>query len=184
VNLSEPRETALYESVYADVLTQVCSATCSPFKLIFFVYLNNPQHVNLHDLVLRVHHDRLAAMPSEHAALFPYFEGYCGSPISAFALSQQQRGAVHNVVGSHCHRVLAANLRQPRITHYLCRQPAPLIDELTSLSLTEQQVLHSLVDGKGITEYEHIGLLEFCRGCQRMFAASALRAHILTCSQN
>jgi hypothetical protein len=26
--------------------------------------------------------------------------------------------------------------------------------------------------------------LEFCGGCQRMFAASALRAHILTCSQN
>jgi hypothetical protein len=165
------------------------------------VYLNNPQHVNLRDLVLRVHHDRLAAMPGEHAALFPYFEGYCGSPVSAFALSQQ-RGAVHNVVGSYRRRVsgkpmqisiiidtsansiVAANLRQPRITHYLRRQPAPLIDELASLSLTEQQVLHSLVDGKGITQYEHIGLLEFCGGCQRMFAASALRAHILTCSQN
>jgi hypothetical protein len=164
------------------------------------VYLNHSQHVDLRDLVLRVHHDRLAAMPGGRAELFPYFEGYCGSPNSALALSQQ-RGAVRNVASYHrrvsgkpfkisivvntsANSIVAANLSQQRITRYLRRRPAPLVDELASLSLTEQRVLNSLVDGKGITEYEHIGLLEFCGGCQRMFAASALRAHILTCSQN
>ncbi|KAG2137942.1 hypothetical protein DEU56DRAFT_912581 [Suillus clintonianus] len=178
LNLSEARETALHESVYTDVLTRV--------------YLDHPQLMNLRDLVLRVHRDRLAATPSGHAELFPYFEGYCGTPSSALALSQQG-GAVRNI-SSYRRRVSAANMRQQRITHFVHRRSAPLTsapvdaphiaDELASLSLTEQEVLHSLADGKGITKYEHIGLLELCGGCQRMFAASALRAHILTCSQN
>jgi hypothetical protein len=35
----------------------------------FLVYLNHPRLVNLRDLVLRVHRDRLIAMPSEHPHL-------------------------------------------------------------------------------------------------------------------
>ncbi|KAG1813427.1 hypothetical protein DFJ58DRAFT_835030 [Suillus subalutaceus] len=161
LNISKARETALYESVYTDVLTRV--------------YLNHPRLVNLRDLVLRVHRDRLTAMPSEHAQLFPYFEGYCGTPISGLAPSQRG-GAVRNIASYHCRPISALNMRQQRITHYIRRQPVPPVDELASLSLTEQNALRSLADGKGITEYEHIGLLELCGGCQKMFTASALRS--------
>ncbi|KAG0697372.1 hypothetical protein DFH29DRAFT_156931 [Suillus ampliporus] len=168
----------------------------TPSWLLYMVHLYLPTHPPFGMPrvlpVLRVHRDRLAATPSGHAELFPYFEGYCGTPSSALALSQQS-GAVRNV-RSYRRRVSAANMRQQRITHYVRRQSGPLAsaaavdahvaDELASLTLTEQEILHLLADGKGITKYEHIGLLELCGGCQRMFAASALRAHILTCSQN
>ncbi|KAG2132231.1 hypothetical protein BD769DRAFT_1386509 [Suillus cothurnatus] len=123
-----------------------------------------------------------SSTPSGHTDLFPYFEGYCGTPSSALTLSQQG-GTVCNVAYYH-HQVPAVNMCQQRITPYLRRQPAPLVNEVTSLSPTEQKVLRSLADGNGITKYEHIGLLELCGGCQRMFAASALRTHILTCPQS
>ncbi|KAG1830060.1 hypothetical protein F4604DRAFT_1947301 [Suillus subluteus] len=96
LNISEARETALYESVYTDVLTRV--------------YLNHPRLVNLRDLVLRVHRDRLTAMPSEHAQLFPYFEGYCGTPISALAPSQRG-GAVCNIASYRRRPISALNMR-------------------------------------------------------------------------
>ncbi|KAG2028621.1 hypothetical protein BDR03DRAFT_988318 [Suillus americanus] len=38
------------------------------------------------------------------------------------------------------------------------------------MSSMEQDVLHSLAEGRGITSYEHIGLLELCRNCQQTFA--------------
>ncbi|KAG1750913.1 hypothetical protein EDB19DRAFT_1825133 [Suillus lakei] len=120
-------------------------------------------------------------MPNRHAELSPYFEGYCGTPSSALVLSQQG-GTVHNIP-SYCCQVSAVNMHQQHITHYVHRQPTPLAsaavdvhvaNELASLSLTEHEVLCSLADGKGIMKYEHVGLLELCGGCQRMFAASAL----------
>lgn len=46
-------------------------------------------------LVLRVHRDRAAAMPSGHAELFPYFEGYCSTPSSGL-VSPRQGGIMHN----------------------------------------------------------------------------------------
>ncbi|KAG1786274.1 uncharacterized protein HD556DRAFT_1313621 [Suillus plorans] len=57
-----------------------------------------------------------------------------------------------------------------------------LIDELASLSMTEQGILHPLAEGRGVTWYDGIGLLESCGSCQRVFAASALWTHILTCA--
>jgi hypothetical protein len=48
-------------------------------------------------------------MPGEHAELFPYFEGYCGSPNSALALLQQC-GAVRNVASYH-HQVSGKPLK-------------------------------------------------------------------------
>jgi hypothetical protein len=59
-----------------------------------------------------------------------------------------------------------------------------LADKLASLSVTEQEILHSLAEGRGITQYDGMGLLESCGSCQRMFAASALRAHIPICSES
>ncbi|KAG2108392.1 uncharacterized protein F5147DRAFT_652772 [Suillus discolor] len=86
------------------------------------------------------------AMPSEHTELFPYFEGYCGTPISALAPSQQG-GAVHNIAYCCC-PVSAVNM-----------QPTPPVDEFASLSLTEQKALCLLADGKGIRmssdEWQH-----------------------------
>ncbi|KAG1847614.1 hypothetical protein F4604DRAFT_1959827 [Suillus subluteus] len=96
LNISEARETALYESVYTDVLTRV--------------YLNHPRLVDLRDLVLRVHRDRLTAIPSEHAQLFPFFEGYCGTPISALAPSQRG-GAVRNIASYRRRPISALNMR-------------------------------------------------------------------------
>ncbi|KAJ8579386.1 hypothetical protein M405DRAFT_754566 [Rhizopogon salebrosus TDB-379] len=55
---------------------------------------------------------------------------------------------------------------------------------LVGLSMTEQDTLHTLAEGKGITKYEYTGLLEVCGSCQRMFVATALRAHIVTCSKS
>jgi hypothetical protein len=59
-----------------------------------------------------------------------------------------------------------------------------LTDELASLSMTEQEILHSLVEGRGITQYDSMGLLESCGSCQQTFAVSALWAHIPICSES
>ncbi|KAG1852725.1 hypothetical protein F4604DRAFT_1686570 [Suillus subluteus] len=107
----------------------------SPSECGFSLYLNHPWLVNLRDLVL------------EHAQLFPYFEGYCGTPISALAPSQRG-GTVRNIASYRRRPISALNMRQQRITHYIRRQPAPPVDELASLSLTEQNTLRSLADGK------------------------------------
>ncbi|KAG2031250.1 hypothetical protein BDR03DRAFT_972997 [Suillus americanus] len=42
-----------------------------------------------------------------------------------------------------------------------------LADELASLSMIEQEILHSLTEGRGITQYDGNGLLESCRSCQQ-----------------
>ncbi|KAG1883050.1 hypothetical protein F4604DRAFT_1618293 [Suillus subluteus] len=88
----------------------------------FLVYLNHLRLVDLRDLVLRAHHDRLIAISSEHGKLFPYFEGYCGTPISALAPSQRG-GAVLNIASPPPRPISALNMRQQRITHYIRKQP-------------------------------------------------------------
>jgi hypothetical protein len=50
--------------------------------------------------------------------------------------------------------------------------------------MTEQEILHSLAEGRVITQYDSMGLLELCGSCQWMFAVSALRAHIPICSES
>ncbi|KAG2067117.1 hypothetical protein BDR04DRAFT_885315 [Suillus decipiens] len=80
---------------------------------------------------------------------------------------------------------LSTNLRSapPRV---LVVNGSVLVDELVrlSLSITEQGILHSLAKGRVITQYDGTWLLESCGSCQRVSAASALRAHILTCSES
>ncbi|KAG0693277.1 hypothetical protein DFH29DRAFT_881565 [Suillus ampliporus] len=171
VNLSEARETALLESVYTHTLTRV--------------YLRHPQLMELRELVLRVHCDRVAAIPNGHAVLFPYFEGYCGTPSSGLVQSQQS-GVMRNAPPHRRFSAMHIPMRQKRVrrpsasSHIASRSH---VDEVASLSMTEQEILQSLVEGKGITKYEHIGLLKVCGSCQQTFAASALRAHIVTCSE-
>ncbi|KAG2031313.1 hypothetical protein BDR03DRAFT_972916 [Suillus americanus] len=62
--------------------------------------------------------------------------------------------------------------RRRRVT--AAHVPAPLVPR------TEQEILHSLAEGRGITQYDGIGLLKSYRSCSlsTMFTASALRAHI------
>ncbi|KAG1853807.1 hypothetical protein C8R48DRAFT_776964 [Suillus tomentosus] len=110
LNLSEARETALLESRYTHVLTRV--------------YHNHHQLMDLHGLVLRVHHNRVAATPNGHAELFPYFEDYCGTPTSS-ALIQPRRGgavrtrrqfsAAHNISLQHQIHRPSAPLRLPSV---------------------------------------------------------------------
>jgi len=152
------------------------------------------------ELVLRVRRDRVAATPNGHAELFPYFEGYCGIPSSALMYSQRG-GAVRNISISRRRRVTGNSIllqylntvninpttaaHVPLVRRQIRRPSADiLVDELTSLSMTEQEILHSLAEGRGITQYDGIGLLESCGSCQWMFAASALWAHIPTCSES
>ncbi|KAG1887407.1 uncharacterized protein F5891DRAFT_1176672, partial [Suillus fuscotomentosus] len=163
LNLSEARETALLESRYTHVLTRV--------------YHNHHQLMDLHGLVVRVHHDRVAATPNGHAELFPYFEDYCGTPTSSALIQPRRGGAVRT-------RRQFSAARNISLQHQIHRPSAPLrfpsvaddthIELASPTSSTEQGVLHSLAEGRGITSYEHIGLLELCGNCQRMFAASAL----------
>ncbi|KAG2127175.1 uncharacterized protein EDB93DRAFT_1109386 [Suillus bovinus] len=125
--------------------------------------------------------------PNGHVELFPYFEDYCGTPTNSALVQPQRGGAVRTRRQfSATHKILLQHqIRRPSIT---LRLPSVADDthiELASpTSLKEQDVLHSLAEGRGITPYEHIGLLELCGNCQQMFAASALRAHILTCSKD
>ncbi|KAG1886298.1 hypothetical protein F4604DRAFT_1675932 [Suillus subluteus] len=61
-----------------------------------------------------------------------------------------------------------------------------LAEELASLSLTEQEILHLLAKGRGITQHDGIGVLESWGSCRLMFtlAASTLQAHIPVCSES
>ncbi|KAG2140987.1 hypothetical protein DEU56DRAFT_979862 [Suillus clintonianus] len=167
----EARETAVLESRYTHILTRV--------------YHNHHQLMDLHSLVVRVHHDRVAAMPDGHAELFPYFKDYCGTPTSSALVHSRRGGAVRTPRQFSAVRNISLQHRRPSTTLRLRSVADDAHIELASpTSSMEQDVLHSLAEGRGITSYEHIGLLELCGNCQQMFAASALRVHILTCQKD
>lgn len=75
------------------------------------VYINHPQLTDLRELVLRVHRDRVAASPNGHTQVFPYFEGYCGTPSSALMYSREG-GAVRNISIRRRRRVTGNNIFQ------------------------------------------------------------------------
>lgn len=88
--------------------------------------------------------------------------------------------SMHTMPGPSLHR---QHVRHPSVSLPPAAADAN-IEELASLSTMEQEILQSLVEGRGITKYEHIRLLEVCESCQQTFAASALQAHIITCSES
>ncbi|KAG0697537.1 hypothetical protein DFH29DRAFT_878645 [Suillus ampliporus] len=108
-------------------------------------------------------------MPNGHAVLFPYFEGYYGTPSSGLVQSQQggvMRNALpycqfsdtttiamHIPLCQKCVHCPSASLHIASSLH---------VDEVASLLMMEQDILQSLVEGKGIMKYEHIRLLEVC----------------------
>lgn len=167
INLNKTRHTALLESSYGDFPTRGDIPNIA-------LLLNAFRAINTRP-------------PSGHAEIVPYFFNYLGSHSSMHPLPS---GITQSLAPSFIHEA-AGNRRRsaliPRPKNILlsrARQPikhdtdAPPHTHI-SVSRIEQEHMHALAGGMGISRYDAMALVEECDGCGKWFMASALRGHIL-----
>ncbi|KAG1852426.1 hypothetical protein DFJ58DRAFT_841863 [Suillus subalutaceus] len=87
-----------------------------------------------------------------------------GGAVRNVSICRRPRVTSDSIPSAHRPAPLVRQLRRTSAdVHVASGSTSILADELAGLSMTEQEVLHSLAEGGGITQYDGIGLLESCR---------------------
>ncbi|KAF8833795.1 hypothetical protein BDN67DRAFT_1052202 [Paxillus ammoniavirescens] len=174
LDLVERRQTAAEESTYAHV--RACES-------VFYQQINMP-------ILLAEFHASVAVSPDGYADATPFFEGYCGRQKARVAVVTQHPAtnaprSLGPVRNQHGRRRYSAITHRPsgRCAAETTIQATNTTSNTQNLSSVEQDILHRLAMGQGITPYEEMGLIETCSRCNKAFMGSGLRAHIPTCAR-